>query len=168
MSAKAGGIIGAIVLALGALFAWISQYVWIPDVISPRAAVLASGTAQSGHRFQVVQYWNGVDFYTTELEDMNPNGQLTVAQIDWDDTKQWSCTMKVVEAEKKVVVTFPSEPEVWEYRWDLGYIVAPRDRKDIPFKLHTRRRSGLSVPGEPVAGTKSVLTEAGMRESTTP
>lgn len=168
MSAKARGILAVTAVALAALFAWISQYVWIPDMISPRASVLASGSTQSGHRFQVVQYWNGADFYTTELEDMNPSGQLTVAQINWDDMKQWSCTMKVVEAEKKVVVTFPSEPHVWEYRWDLGYIVAPHDYKDIPFKLNTRERSRLLVAGEVVQRTKSLLTEAGERESTTP
>ena len=133
-----------IMTAMLGLIGWTSRYVWVPDIVSGRITILASAVSPSGHTFQIVQYWNGSDFYTTELEDRGPDGQLHIAQIDWDDNKHWSCAVNLIEAERKVIIRFPSEPEMWEYRWDLGYIVAPHDRKDIPFRLNSKRRTTLT------------------------
>jgi len=142
------GWIAASCALVGALGWPLAIGVWPPDVLSGRTFVLASAASQTGDRFQVVHYWNYSDFYTTELEHLSADGTLKVTQIDWDDTKQWSCEVRVIDEEKKVLITFPSEPEVWEYRWDLGYIVAPYNRKDIPFMLNPRRRTTLTTPSK--------------------
>ena len=150
------------------LFAAVSQCVWLPDVFLPRAHVLAAASSGDGHRFQVVQYWNGSDFYTTEVEDLRPDGQLAVAQIDWDDNKHWSGTIQVVESDKKLVITFPRDSRVFEYRWDLGVIVAPYDRRDIPFVLHTQERARLTKSGQMVRRTQSFTTQAASRLDSEP
>jgi uncharacterized protein YndB with AHSA1/START domain len=134
----------------------------------PRAHVLATASSLDGHQFQVVQYWNGSDFYTTEVEDLRPDGQLAVAQIDWDDNKHWSGAIRVVNPEQKLVITFPRDSRVFEYRWDIAAIVAPYDRREVPFVLHTRERSRLTRPGETVRRTQSFTTDAAARGDSEP
>ena len=147
-------VLFSVCLLLGALvwpFVW---GVWPPDIFTGRTVVLSAATSQDGHRFQVVQYWNYSDFYTTELEDLAPNGELTIAQIDSDDKKQWSCKLQVIAAEQKVLVSFPTEPEVWDYRWDIGYIVAPYDARKFPFIRNSRRRATLTPMSNHLPGRK--------------
>lgn len=149
----------SVCLLLGAAIWPFLWGVWPPDIFTGRAVVLSSARSQDGHEFQVVQYWNYSDFYTTEIEDLAPNGELTIAQIDSDDKKQWSCALQVIEAERKVLVSFPTEGDIWDYRWDIGYIVAPRDARKFPFIQNSRPRSSLTPPS-PSASSVSANTTA--------
>lgn len=80
--------------------------VWLPDVFGgdPRTLAEAS-TAGSGYRFRVVQYWNHVDFYSTELHVQGPDGENKVHTLDGDDDKSWRVPMRVDEADRSVTVT---------------------------------------------------------------
>jgi hypothetical protein len=110
-------ILGAIALMLG-LFGCLSYYVWPPDIISGRPTILGSVESQDGERFQVIQFWNHNDFYTTQLTHFRPDASTNIAVIDSDDRKEWSCSIRLIEEEKKVVVFLKSKKQVFEYRWD--------------------------------------------------
>lgn len=112
----------AIVAAL-----WCGLYyglgVWPPDIGSGKRAVLATAESAGGERFTVVQFWNGVDFYTTQVEHTGPDGTLDIAVIDGDDRKQWPCSAKVIESEKKLVITLSDRSPPIEYMWDRKWFV---------------------------------------------
>ena len=97
--------------------------VWPPDIGSGKRAVLASAESASGERFKVVQFWNGVDFYTTQVEHVSPDGIVDIAVIDGDDRKQWPCSAKVIESEKKLVITLSDRSPPIEYMWDKKWFV---------------------------------------------
>ncbi|HYG35679.1 MAG TPA: hypothetical protein VEC99_12885, partial [Clostridia bacterium] len=61
--------------------------VWLPDVIAPREHILAEQRLASGYSFRVIQYWNRIDFYSTELRVTSPNGHTEVHTLDGDDSK---------------------------------------------------------------------------------
>lgn len=79
--------------------------VWLPDVLSTSARTLAEQHLASGHSFLVVQYWNTVDFYTTELRHTRPNGLVEVHVLDTDDSKSWSLPMVINEESGSASVT---------------------------------------------------------------
>ncbi|MBX3734981.1 MAG: hypothetical protein KF791_20590 [Verrucomicrobiae bacterium] len=63
--------------------------VWLPDVITASERTLAEQHLDSGHAFRVVQYWNRVDFYSTELRVTSPDGGTETHTLDGDDSKSW-------------------------------------------------------------------------------
>lgn len=65
---------------------------------------LASGSSTSGYKFEVIQYWNHVDFYTTELLVDGPDGRREVHVLDGDDRKSWSLPMSIDEVRRVVSV----------------------------------------------------------------
>lgn len=108
--------------------------VWPPDIVSGKGTLLASAESESGERFKIVQFW-GIDFYTTQLEHIRPDGLIRKSVIDADDDKRWKCSAEVVEAEKTVVVSFPERPLITNYRWDLHRFVAPAGREPLRFEI---------------------------------
>jgi hypothetical protein len=78
--------------------------VWLSD-ISGGSRVLASKTLPSGYAFRVVQYWNHVDFYTTELRITAPDGTTSGEQLDGDDAKSWRVPMSIDESRRVATVT---------------------------------------------------------------
>ena len=161
---------GAILLSFSLLAAvvWFAPQwlgVWPPDVASPRVHVLATAASSAGDRFQVVQYWNRGDFYTTELEHLAPDGSFTVQQIDWDDDKRWASEIRVSDQDGKAYVTFPRRSTIWEYDWHLKAFVAPFDSREVPLVLRTWERPSLAKGGEAVTRTRSWVTEAGQRQA---
>ncbi len=128
------------VLAAGAAFAafwcWLvyGLHVWPPDIVSGRETVLASVQSQSGERFKLVQFW-GIDFYTTQLEHIRPDGSVKITQIDGDDDKRWKYSAELIEADKTLVVSFPDKPLTTNYRWDVQRFVAPVGREPFWFEM---------------------------------
>lgn len=101
--------------ALWGLLLWIG--VWLPDVFTREERLLATRTLASGRTFQVVQYWNGLDFYTTELRITSPGGQRAFHTLDGDDSKTWSVPLTVDEATHTVTVVLKGDRTktvVWE------------------------------------------------------
>lgn len=97
-------------LVLCTLFAalWLlglSLGVWLPDVFLAPRSTLARASAASGYSFQVIQYWNRVDFYTTELHVVSPTGTATAHVLDGDDSKSWRVGLRVDETNRLVLVT---------------------------------------------------------------
>ncbi len=51
--------------------------------------ILAKAESKDDHQFAVMQYWNGVDFYTTELwhKEADSHDQIRMVIVDADDKK---------------------------------------------------------------------------------
>jgi hypothetical protein len=106
-----GGLIAALAVAL-----LCGIVVWPFDIVTGRVGQLAS-LEVAGERFHIVQFW-GADFYTDQLEHTTAEGIITRHEIDGDDMKRWSCHVKVIEPERKLVITFPGDSRYFEYHWD--------------------------------------------------
>ena len=96
-------VFGVIVGALWALGLLIG--VWLPDVVFAPERILAEQRLESGHAFRVVQYWNGVDFYTTELRVNAPDGGIECHTLDGDDSKSWRLPLVIDEQHHTATVT---------------------------------------------------------------
>lgn len=96
----------AVCVLVSALWAYASSIgVWLPDVVfAPRSAI-AYAKASGGYTFRVVQYWNRVDFYSTELHVISPDGSEEGHTLDGDDNKSWSVPIRVDESNRVVTVT---------------------------------------------------------------
>lgn len=79
--------------------------VWLPDVISAPEHTLAEQRLASGHAFRVVQYWNHIDFYSTELRITLPDGSTETHTLDGDDSKSWRLPLVVDEQHHTATVT---------------------------------------------------------------
>ncbi len=79
--------------------------VWLPDVISAPRSILAEQRVSSGHMFQVVQYWNRSDFYSTELHVTSPDGTTESHTLDGDDSKSWHLPLVIDEIARTATVT---------------------------------------------------------------
>ena len=99
ISLMVGVLVGAI-LGLPLLIG-----IWLPDVISAPQHTLAEQQLASGHSFRVIQYWNRVDFYNTELLHTFPNGTVETHVLDADDSKSWGVPLVVDEQHKTVRLT---------------------------------------------------------------
>lgn len=91
--------------------------IWLPDVFVDHTHVLAEANSPEGHRFRVEQYWNHVDFYTTNLLVIHPNGTVTTHLIDADDSKCWSVPL-VVDERRRTVAIILNDDWVCETGWD--------------------------------------------------
>ena len=106
--------------------------IWPPDVFFARRTVLATASSQSGELFKIVQFWKGYDLsYTTQIEQTGPNGKLYIVVIDGDDLKLWSCLIKVIEEEKKLVIVLPDGSPPIEYLWDQKQFILSPGRQRV-------------------------------------
>jgi hypothetical protein len=79
--------------------------VWPPDIFTLGSSrTLAEVSGPSGARYQVAQYWNHLDFYTTELRITLPDARKKVIELDGDDQKSWSVPLTVDEVGDVVTV----------------------------------------------------------------
>jgi hypothetical protein len=78
--------------------------VWLPDVFLGRPQKIASLRLADSTEFEVVQYWNHVDFYTTELRCSLADGQRKTWVLDGDDRKRWHIPISVDESAGTVSV----------------------------------------------------------------
>ena len=72
-------------------------------MFAPKTTI-AYATTPSGYTFRVIQYWNRVDFYSTELHVISPVGSVEVHILDGDDSKSWTVPMKVDQSNRVVSV----------------------------------------------------------------
>ena len=79
--------------------------VWLPDVLFADRPTLASKTLANGYGFHVIQYWNHVDFYSTELHVTAPDGRNLVHTLDGDDIKSWRLPLVIEEQHRTATVT---------------------------------------------------------------
>ena len=79
--------------------------VWLPDVFFATKHTLASKTIASGYTFRVVQYWNGYDFYSTELHVTPPGGRTEIHTLDGDDSKSWRLPLVIDAHARTATVT---------------------------------------------------------------
>ncbi|MES2438481.1 MAG: hypothetical protein V4584_05425 [Verrucomicrobiota bacterium] len=80
--------------------------VWLPDIFG-KQQTLSSATTSSGHRISIVQYWNHVDFYTTEARVTGPDGVTSVSIIDGDAAKSWGAGLEVEPSQKGATYRLP-------------------------------------------------------------
>ncbi len=109
------------ILSLGflAAFAWVSQYVWLPDVIFAKSKIVATCSLPNGDRLEVYQYWNQSDFYNLNLRVFRVNGQSYSCVIDPDCNKVWRCEVKLNKTTAQAVIV--SGRETWaHYHWSSG------------------------------------------------
>jgi hypothetical protein len=91
-------ILSTVVLIFGSLLGLPMLIgIWLPDVISAPEHTLAKQQLANGYSFQVIQYWNRCDFYSTELRVTSPNGSTEVFTLDGDDSKSWRLPLTVDE-----------------------------------------------------------------------
>jgi hypothetical protein len=94
---RPNAIVLVVALICGALFGLpLLIGVWLPDVIFARQHTLAEQRLATGRTFRVIQYWNRVDFYSTELHVISP-GDTEVYTLDGDDSKSWRLPLYVDE-----------------------------------------------------------------------
>jgi len=93
-------VIVAVLWTLGLLIP-----VWLPDVIFAPECTLAEQRLASGYTFRVVQYWNRVDLYSTELRVTSPDGSTETHTLDGDDSKSWRLPLVVDEQHRTATVT---------------------------------------------------------------
>jgi hypothetical protein len=79
--------------------------VWSPDLLSGRSHTIAQQRLRDGSEFRVVQYWNRVDFYSTELHHVFPDGHDQTWVVDGDDRKRWRIGMTVDENARTVLIS---------------------------------------------------------------
>ena len=119
------GLISLAVLVCLALYYLLG--VWPPDMLTRRATVLCSAESPTGGRFLVVQYW-GHDFYTTQLEELAPDGMMRVRVIDGDDKKQKQCQVQILEDDEALVVSLADGSPPIRYQWNEKKFVMPAGR----------------------------------------
>ena len=93
-------VLFAVLLGVPLLFG-----VWLPDIIGAPHHTLAERRLDSGRSFRVVQYWNRVDFYSTELHVTSPDGRTEVHTLDGDDNKSWRSRLLVDEQRRTATAT---------------------------------------------------------------
>ncbi len=81
--------------------------VWLPDVFG-KQHTLCSATTSTGYQISIVQYWNHVDFYTTETRITSPDGVTSISVLDGDASKNWGATLEVDPSEKSATYRLPS------------------------------------------------------------
>lgn len=79
--------------------------VWLPDVFTATEHTLAEQRLSTGHVFRVVQYWNRVDFYSTELRSTAPDSTFEFHTLDGDDTKRWRVHLAADERHHLAAIT---------------------------------------------------------------
>jgi hypothetical protein len=106
--AKIAGVFAVVLSAV--LLLPLMVGVWIPDVINAPVNVLAVQRSRAGETFRVIQYWNHVDFYTTELEYIGTNGLVKRLVLDGDDAKSWRVPLYIDQKGRAVVTLGGGRP----------------------------------------------------------
>jgi hypothetical protein len=96
-------------LCLIAAFAWVSQYVWLPDVFTAKSKVVATHQLPNGDQLEVYQCWNQSDFYNLDLKVTRTNGQSYSCVIDPDCNKVWRCEVKLNTTTAQAVIVSGKE-----------------------------------------------------------
>jgi hypothetical protein len=73
-----------VLLVAAAFLAPLLIGVWLPDVLG-REVTIQTVRLNDGETISVVQYWNYVDFYSTEARVTDSSGRTTVHTLDGDD-----------------------------------------------------------------------------------
>lgn len=68
--------------------------VWLPDVFG-QEHTLCSASTSKGDQIRIVQYWNHVDFYTTEARVTAPDGVTRITVLDGDASKSWGASLEL-------------------------------------------------------------------------
>lgn len=112
-----GSIMGGILVAAMVLVISVAVGVWPPDIFTLKRHSLAEMTTKEGYHFRVVQYWNQIDFYSTEFHVTLSDGSLRAHTLDGDDSKKWRAMITVDEEKRTVAVSFPGSAER-SFAWD--------------------------------------------------
>jgi hypothetical protein len=80
--------------------------VWLPDVFG-KHHTLCSATSSTDYQISIVQYWNHVDFYTTEARITAPGGATSIILIDGDAAKSWSATLEMDPSQSLATYRLP-------------------------------------------------------------
>ena len=75
--------------------------VWVPDILFGKTRTIASASSDSGVKFELNQFWNNVDFYTTELRVIEPSGHENTILVDGDASKAWNAKL-VIDEKKRI------------------------------------------------------------------
>jgi hypothetical protein len=86
-------IISSIVVLIGVAFPLFCG-VWVLDIAGKRH-VLCKATTPTGYQVSIVQYWNHVDFYTTEARVTSPAGVTSIIVLDGDADKSWTASLEI-------------------------------------------------------------------------
>ena len=100
-------IIGWSIVSLGvamAVYVPLRFHVWLPDVVFAPRRTLATTNSSDGNSFQVVQYWNHADFYSTVLLVTPPNAPTQEFMLDGDDSKTWDTALTINETTRVATV----------------------------------------------------------------
>jgi len=96
-------------IALGLLLSVmlpLAMGVWLPDVFG-KQHTLCSATTSAGYQISIVQYWNHVDFYTTEARVTSPDGVTVISLVDGDASKTWSAILEIDPSQKGATYRLP-------------------------------------------------------------
>ena len=104
---KTAVILILILIALVAVL--LSRFVWLPDIVTGRRAIVACVSNSVGDSFQVVQYWNE-DFYCSLLKHGSPSGETNSVVLDPDGYKLWSCRIIFQTNDTATILTGRKEP----------------------------------------------------------
>ena len=99
---QVGWVVAGVSLVV-AFYAPLAIGVWIPD-FTGKSRIVAETVDSSGQRFQVIQFWNYVDFYTTELVVSKTDGTTSRKLIDGDSSKASRARITVDEAKRTATV----------------------------------------------------------------
>ncbi|MHA3771773.1 hypothetical protein ACXR0O_09585 [Verrucomicrobiota bacterium sgz303538] len=112
-SRKRFGVHGWLWVALCTVTAFLLPYfylgAWLPDLLSAPRRTLASEALPSGHTFRVIQYWNRLDFYSTELHVSSPGAPSKVFVLDPDDFKSWGVPLLIDENARVATITLSGD-----------------------------------------------------------
>src|SRR6185295_507016 len=97
-------VLGVVLLFAALLGLPMLMGVWLPDVMVAQDHLLAEQRLTNGYCFRIVQYWNRVDFYSTELRITSPDGHVDVHTLDGDDSKSWHLPLTIDEQRRTATV----------------------------------------------------------------
>lgn len=83
-----------------------------------------------GDRFSIEQYWNGVDFYSTELIHRTTSGETYSVLIDGDDSKVWKCRFEA-EGKASELKLLTHRNFLAIYNWDTHTLTRPGGRRGM-------------------------------------
>jgi hypothetical protein len=101
-----GWLASASLVIFLSLFLPLVYGVWLPDVFG-KQHTLCSATTSTGYQISIVQYWNHVDFYTTETRVTSPGGVTAISILDGDASKTWSATLEIDPSQKSATYRLP-------------------------------------------------------------
>jgi hypothetical protein len=82
------------------------------DIISRSTTLVRLNQGTNNFPLEIRQWWNGSDFYSTELCHIQTNGTRFYVLVDPDSIKMWNCTLRPGE--------LGSEVDIFHHRNKLG------------------------------------------------